>query len=1202
MTNTKKVVAMVLSFLMIFSSLSVMASAYDPTTDGGDDLTITANIYKDIDGTLTEAEKVAPGDEVTVRVSVGTEYYSTDATFLFFYDNDFFSDSYGAGLNDLTVNEDATGFSGSFLSSATTTSAIVSDLVDDGLITAEFAAAHNFFAVFVEGPGTQFKYDDSDWLFSFDLEVLSTASGVGTFFIEDATIAAVGNNGFINVPKAVSNPYGAAYDMWDWNADWDDGSCYDEVTTASSYTFDPVGGTWADTEDSEVRTFNGTAGASFTLPAVTNEGKTLIGWYVDTGAAVSELSDCEFGPEGPTAYDENEDVTLVALWRTKVNVTIDYNDGKTEPVTTSVTPGFEFAAVTNPTRTGYDFRGWSTEGPNATTGSALPSTYPSVPTTYYAVWVKAVTMTFFDTYTNQTIGTVSGYAGDALTAAQTAAVPVPADHAGYYNVAVNVNGGSYIPEVPANFPAEDTTYYAYYDVITCAVKYYVNGAFAGQTSVTLGAEIPTDLFRNAPAGYTVDGWYTDTACTTALADGATATTSINLYGKYEQTTYTVTFDPNDGAFATIGDTEGNYTEELVFMAAITLPTENPTRTGYVFTGWAPMPSVLDTPADTTFYATWEATEYTVTYKLDAEDAGEEYKLYYGDPMESPADPYKEGTTFAGWALSTAPNTAVALPATMPDSNLVYIAVFSNDTKLITFLDADGLRIESVTQNQVYGNVIVFPADNPTKTGWSFDHWEWTYRENDENDTPVAFTAAPTTVPAYYESIATPVFTINSYKIEYITDDTDYNKTGDDADVWEYQEAVTPYAPVKAGYTFHGWFEDDEYTTSFNFGETYNMPAEDLTLYGYFTRDAVDVRFFVDYGDGEYVQLGETEAIDIGQAINVPETPAGTIPGYNTFDGWYTDDTCTTEFVDGTLASDPVDIYAKFTQTIYNVTFKVPVRISDVNDANYGYLDYDSCTDASFSVSDVYGTSVTAQDAADITGYYTFVGWTETELTGKITGTDAATVTPVTSVQEGDKTYYAVYEREAVYLIPLDSQSTAVIDRNGKSIGYWEENYTESTFPTDGSALWFVTGITPARISARNNLYLTKYLGVNGDGTVTVVPNGSSYGTGTLIKVTDNVTGEVVEEFYSVIYGDVNGDGLVNGTDTTALETEVNGKNVVRWSRRGTYNYCKVKAADLFNTNLSRITINGSDTTKLSEVISGKSTLDQTTGVLTAKVN
>ncbi|MDD6276085.1 MAG: dockerin type I domain-containing protein, partial [Clostridia bacterium] len=47
------------------------------------------------------------------------------------------------------------------------------------------------------------------------------------------------------------------------------------------------------------------------------------------------------------------------------------------------------------------------------------------------------------------------------------------------------------------------------------------------------------------------------------------------------------------------------------------------------------------------------------------------------------------------------------------------------------------------------------------------------------------------------------------------------------------------------------------------------------------------------------------------------------------------------------------------------------------------------------------------------------------------------------------------------------------------------------------------------------------------------------GTGTKVTVTSDIDGTVIGEYYIVIYGDVTGDGQIDGKDTIAVSTNLN---------------------------------------------------------------
>ncbi len=70
------------------------------------------------------------------------------------------------------------------------------------------------------------------------------------------------------------------------------------------------------------------------------------------------------------------------------------------------------------------------------------------------------------------------------------------------------------------------------------------------------------------------------------------------------------------------------------------------------------------------------------------------------------------------------------------------------------------------------------------------------------------------------------------------------------------------------------------------------------------------------------------------------------------------------------------------------------------------------------------------------------------------------------------------------------------------------------------------------------------------------------GTGSTINVVDSKTGEVVESFTVIIFGDLNGDSAINSTDVSIIGDEL--KGVTSWSDSSsdTYSFAKTFAADI----------------------------------------
>ncbi len=730
MTKARKLVALMLAFLMIFSSVSVLASAMNDTVDSGTALNISTKFFKEVDGVWTETTKVQTDDTVKARVYLGTDYYSGDSTLLFFYDKDFFTHDYADG-QDLTMNPAAAadGMTGYFV-----TNANLQSQVDAGYITADQL---NDYGVFVANvaikDGATAKFDGSDWLFEFELKVASDASGEGDLFtVEELYQSTSRKKALGDVPKGIEGGIGAdAWSMWVWDADFNFES--QPVSTISSITFQANGGAFAGGAD----TFGPIEGTieeaipADKLPAnPAYEGYTFLGW-VDAEIANPTEDDVI---ATPSQYPM-DDLVLNAYWVKNVNITFaDTGDTVIESIT-NVTPGTPFKEIANPTKAGYTFVGWDVRG-----NMDLPDSYPSVDTTYTAIWAINVEVSF-ETNGADPIDSVAGYEGDEFKAE----IAKPQKE-GHYFVGWLLQGQENLGlvELPEVFPATDVTYEAVFDTYTYYVTYIVKNEKTGETQTYfLQAEYDSEIKFprvNIPAGYEMDSqWYTDADCTAPFAAGTKMGTSpITLYTTINVKSYKAYFMLNEGD--EIAD--AYEVVDVVYGEQIAVP-EDPSKSGYTFAGWDTFPSIMDKEEDVYFYATWEEKVGNVVYKVNdgSDETYEVYDIPYGYDIEIPGDPMREGYTFLGWNTDAAATAPLAIDGTkMPEladgETLTYYAVWQVNKYMVTFDSNEGSAVED--KEQAFNSEVTAPAE-PTRAGYKFLGWK-----NADNET-VTF---PFAMPAH----------------------------------------------------------------------------------------------------------------------------------------------------------------------------------------------------------------------------------------------------------------------------------------------------------------------------------------------------------------------------------------------------------------------------------------------------------------------
>ena len=183
------------------------------------------------------------------------------------------------------------------------------------------------------------------------------------------------------------------------------------------------------------------------------------------------------------------------------------------------------------------------------------------------------------------------------------------------------------------------------------------------------------------------------------------------------TPVTVTYD--------YGERGGIYAKQIVQAGEKAIEPDVPSRQGYQFTDWYLDDTKYDfntaVTGNMTLTAKWTANSYTITFDTDGGSKIASIKRDYGTAITAPANPTREGYTFAGWEPE--------IPATMPAEDMTITAQWRINRYTITFDTDGGSAVAPITQD--YGTAITAPAD-PTREGYTFIGWN---------------KAIPTTMPA-----------------------------------------------------------------------------------------------------------------------------------------------------------------------------------------------------------------------------------------------------------------------------------------------------------------------------------------------------------------------------------------------------------------------------------------------------------------------
>jgi len=764
------------------------------------------------------------------------------------------------------------------------------------------------------------------------------------------------------------------------------------------------------------------------------------------------------------------------------------------------------------TRTGYTFAGWATSagGSVAYSDGGNFGPMPDSNVTLYAKWtVKTYSVVFNPGYgalvspNSKTVTYGTTYAEGA------GGWPVPTKTGytfdGWYT-GFDGTGTKILGTDTVNITA-DLIVYAKWVPNTYTVTYNGNGSTGGSTpnsSHTYDVASYLSINGFTKLGHNFLGWslsqsatmptYTSGQQVTNLT--ATPNGIVTFYAVWRVNNYSVTFNANGGNGTMPAQT-------FVFGTSATLNSVTFGRTGYSFKGWATSQAnanagIIAYPNNGTYtmvtegavlYASWEANEYLITFNAAGGDGGWSEYLRYGQALNAPTVT-KEGHMFIGW------NPYV--PAMVPAADTTYTAEWAVLSYTITF-DANGGTGGTIS-TMTYGAPLTPPA--VTKSGYQFAGW-----------LPVV----PATVPGFNATYVAQ-WAIDAYTITF-----DANG-GTGGDVYLLQAGSAMNAPVvtREGYTFAGWSPELPAT----------VPAQNTTYTAQWTINNYLITFDAGGGTG-----GTSETMNYGEALTAPDV---TREGY-TFAGWSPE-------VPATVPAQNATYTAQWTVNSYLITFDAnggaggtsaamdygePLAPPAVTKDGYTFAGWSPEVPATVPAADtVYtaqwslntatvqfdlnggagtvpesqtgepGAAVTLPAQGDIAReYYNFLGWAQQP--------DATVPLVSFIIPEAGATLYAVWTRIPVELVKADG-STTVINNGEKLIFGLEEGLTKNGFAAN-------------------------FVRVNGDATLRYTYVSDSFGTGTVVELVDNVTGEVVETYTVIIFGDVDGDGFITVADENIID-------------------------------------------------------------------
>lgn len=345
------------------------------------------------------------------------------------------------------------------------------------------------------------------------------------------------------------------------------------------------------------------------------------------------------------------------------------------------------------------------------------------------------------------------------------------------------------------------------------------------------AEVPYNTAFAAPAAPAKDfntfkGWYKEAECKNAWSFTTKATGDVWLYAKWETNKYAVNF---------YNGTTKLYSQTVAHGSKAAIPAACPTRTGQGFKGWYTAPECEDSQFYDFFapvtqglnlYAGWEPGAYTVFVVSDGKIYDVIRPVALSALIARPGEPDNPGgMTFGGWYKDAAYRTAWNFAADKVTKSVNLYARWQYQVELRDSVGGNVLATLLADPNKaMLKPVYTKPGHTLAGSRWYGDQ-ECTKVWNFTTDT------VKNNISLYGN------FTPNTYTVTFGSNggsSVAAKKTAFDAPFAE------PVPPVKAGFTFAGWYRDNgAFQNRWDFSQsmkTAGAAPVNLTLYAKWVDD------------------------------------------------------------------------------------------------------------------------------------------------------------------------------------------------------------------------------------------------------------------------------------------------------------------------------------------------------------------------------
>lgn len=273
------------------------------------------------------------------------------------------------------------------------------------------------------------------------------------------------------------------------------------------------------------------------------------------------------------------------------------------------------------------------------------------------------------------------------------------------------------------------------------------------------------------------------------------------------------------------------------------------------------------------------TTYTITFQSNGGSVVSPISnITSGSNVIEPSNPIKTGFIFAGWftdELLLNPwnfeSDLVTLDLTLYAKWIEIIPIL---TFTVTFQSNGGTTVSDYLD--VEQNALIVEPTSPTKEGYIFEGW-FTSQTFD-----TLFNFEATTIQSnitLYAKWREIVIEPRTFSVNFVTLSDDIIEPYDD--VLEDTNIVEPVSPTKEGFTFEGWYSDENYTHKWDFDT--DVISSNITLYAKWEVVNIEVLYSVQFVTYTTETINPYTSIVSGSHINQPVEIEK--DGY-VFDGWY----------------------------------------------------------------------------------------------------------------------------------------------------------------------------------------------------------------------------------------------------------------------------------------------------------------------------